>query len=1190
MSQSLLWPIIRFELTYHFRRISTYIYFTIWFVLGCLILSLPEGQENAVLNSPIAIAQYSGALMAFGAIILSAICGMAVCRDFEDDTYQVFFTTPLRRRDYLLGRLAGALLVSLFVFSGITAGLLAGTVMPWADHVHMEPIRLWVYVQPFLLFIATTVCWAGALFFAVGALSRRIVFVYLQGVVFIAIYLGVQRMLGNLNDFWPALLDPFGLSAASQVAKYWTLAETNTRLIPLAGAMLWNRVIWLGVGVAAVIGVSRLFPFSSEALTRRRIKRQTWTEESTEAPAIPASKVTLRFDWRTNAVTFLALTRLRARSILTDLPFIAIAIFTIALDIVNGWGAPRIADTPVYPVTYLMTDNIGILMAIVITAMYAGELVWKERTLKYDQVYDALPIPSWLNFTSQLATLAIVQTAILAAMMVAGMAQQAAQGYFRFELDLYLKDLFFFQLSTLILYAVLALFLQTILPNKFIGHAVVIGVSIGPGLLAQLMDKWNMTMPADLYDYASTPGYTYSAMNRYGPFVRPILWYLFYWSAFAVVIAAGALLFGRRGTDSGLRVRWRQARERAHAPLITLVCLSLITFLGVGGYLYYDARVVNKDFTPRKARETKWARYEKEFKQYETLTQPKITAVDVVVAIVPERATITANGTYTLVNKSSEPIPSVHVLDNNRTLRKLTFDRPFKETRFDSELKYHIYQFAVPLLPGETVHLQFTSGHENHGFQDTGTEIAGNGTFWGVGGLPVIGYQRESELESEDTRRKQGLPKREDLPPPDRPGVRSRSLFGQDADWISFKATVSTAPDQIAVAPGYLTREWMENGRHYFAYDMGDTKIQNFYTFVSARYVVKREMWKGVNIEVYYDPQHPYNVDRMIQSVKTGLDYFTANFGPYQFRQFRVLEFPRYQSFAQSFANTVPYSESIGFIFHPTKEDDLDYPLYVTAHELAHQWWGHQVVGAWAQGSNILGETLAEYSALMVVEHTAGPSGVRTYLKHDLDGYLSGRRSEVRGEQTLARVTRQGYVWYNKGSLVMYALKDYIGEERLNAALRAYLEKVRFQDPPYTTVDDFIDALRTATPDDRKYLITDFFERLTLFDNRAVSATWRETPDHRYAVTLKVSAAKLRADDKGNENEIPINDLIDIGVFSGKGKDEKALFLEKRRITQRETTIEVIVDQQPSRAGIDPYNKLIDRVSEDNVVAVKGGS
>src|SRR6185295_16814973 len=274
MSNSLVWPIIRFELRYHSRRISTYVYFASWLIVGCLLISLPEGQENAVLNSPPAIAQYSGSLMAFGVIILSGICGMAVCRDFEEGTYQLFFTTPLRRRDYLLGRLAGALIVSLFVFSGITLGLLAGTLMPWADRFHMDPIRLWVYVQPYLLFIATTVCWTGALFFAVGALSRRIVFVYFQGVIFVVLYLGVQRMLGNLNDYWVALVDPFGFGAANQVTKYWTLAETNTQLIPLAGAMLWNRVIWLSVGVAAVIGVTRFFPFSVEALGRRRSKRQ----------------------------------------------------------------------------------------------------------------------------------------------------------------------------------------------------------------------------------------------------------------------------------------------------------------------------------------------------------------------------------------------------------------------------------------------------------------------------------------------------------------------------------------------------------------------------------------------------------------------------------------------------------------------------------------------------------------------------------------------------------------------------------------------------------------------------------------------------------------------------------------------------------------------------------------------------
>ena len=171
----------------------------------------------------------------------------------------------------------------------------------------------------------------------------------------------------------------------------------------------------------------------------------------------------------------------------------------------------------------------------------------------------------------------------------------------------------------------------------------------------------------------------------------------------------------------------------------------------------------------------------------------------------------------------------------------------------------------------------------------------------------------------------------------------------------------------------------------------------------------------------------------------------------------------------------------------------------------------------------------------------------------------------------------------------MYALRDYLGEDVLNGALRSYLENVRFQEAPYTTSDEFIAALRAVTPDELQYLITDLFETITLYDNRALDATWRVTADGRYAVTLKVRAAKFRSDDQGRETPAEMDDLVDIGVFSGHGKQEKALFLEKRRLTSGEVVFEILVDLPPSRAGIDPYNKLIDRASDDNVIAVSPG-
>ena len=262
------------------------------------------------------------------------------------------------------------------------------------------------------------------------------------------------------------------------------------------------------------------------------------------------------------------------------------------------------------------------------------------------------------------------------------------------------------------------------------------------------------------------------------------------------------------------------------------------------------------------------------------------------------------------------------------------------------------------------------------------------------------------------------------------------------------------------------------------------------------------------------------------------------------------------------------------------------FPFYVTGHELAHQWWGHQVIGHYARGSNMLSESLAQYAALMVMEKEVGASSIRNYLKHELNRYLRGRGTERRKEEPLATVQRESYVWYQKGSLVFYALKDYLGEERLNAALKQYVSRVKFQEPPYTNTTEFLNALREATPDDMKYLITDLFETITLFDNKAVEATYRETPDKKYVVKIKIKARKLRSDGLGKENEIAINDLVDIGIFTGEKKTEKALFLEKRRITQPEMEFEITVDQMPTRAGIDPYNKLIDRTPDDNAIAV----
>ena len=185
-------------------------------------------------------------------------------------------------------------------------------------------------------------------------------------------------------------------------------------------------------------------------------------------------------------------------------------------------------------------------------------------------------------------------------------------------------------------------------------------------------------------------------------------------------------------------------------------------------------------------------------------------------------------------------------------------------------------------------------------------------------------------------------------------------------------------------------------------------------------------------------------------------------------------------------------------------KNDIDLTYFVTAHELGHQWWAHQLIGGQVQGSNMMSETLAQYSAYMVMQQKYGKDYMRKVLRHFLDRYLRGRSGEVRHEPPLALVQREAYVWYEKGGQILYTLADYIGEDKIDLALHNFLIQYRYanannqvdaagssHDPqqPYPDTRMLVDALYAQSPAELRYLVDDGFNRIVLYDNKALSAT-----------------------------------------------------------------------------------------------------
>ena len=1220
-----------FELRFRLKSISTYVYFLLWLAFSFFCVASesfgPVGSSNGkiLLNGPYANTMNDLGSCLFGTIVIAAIFGTSILRDFQRDTYQILFTKPISKFAYLGGRWAGSFVTTVFAFSGMLFGTFLGTFAPWADHARIGPNHLWWYLQPFLSITCVQIFFMGSLFFAVAALSRKIFVVYLQGVAIFMLYiigLTVFSATRSLEHFWSGILDPIGLILNDNITRYWSVIEKNTQLLPWdahsgysPGVFLYNRLLWIAVGLVSLGGLWAFFPMSVEALTAksqgRRAAKALQDEPETGRPKrsfvagrLPA--IHQVFGSATTFAQYRSLTALRIRTILREIPFWAIVGLLIVFAVNNGHYAGHQGDENVWPVTYLMLQAVegsATLFFYIVATLYAGELIWRERDNKFDGIHDALPMRESTDWLSKLTAIAFVELVLLTVTMLVGIVMQATAGYYHFELLQYLKELYVITFPQILGFTLLAMFVQTIVSNKFIGHGLVIGVFVLQPIL------FNFGLENTLYLPGAIPTYIYSDMNGYGHFVPALFWAILYWTSIFAVLGVISIAYARRGADDSLRSRTRLALRRAPS-LAPAAGLFLLLAIGSGVWYFINAHVRNEYLTAKDRRHIQ-AGYERDFKRYELQPMPKITAVDANIDIDPAHRSFTGSGRFTLQNKSTGPITQIHITDSNQSVTDVRFDRPVHLLSRAPRDLYSIYAFDQPLAPGDVAVMTFHVSHLTHGFKD-GNELAQfayNGTFFDASFFPGIGYDTGVEIDDPRRRREEKLSPLEEMAHRGEPIHARLNLFtGPASDWITFHTIVSTSADQIALSPGYLQRQWRQNDRNYFEYSMGSTHILDFFSYISGRYAVRKETAQTPNgpvaLEVYYDPAHPYDIDDMLASSRDGLKLYDTVYSPYQFTQYRILEYPRYRQFAQSFPNTIPFSEAIGFIGRMLKPTDVDLTYFVTAHELGHQWWAHQLIGGQVEGSNMMSETLAQYSAYMVMEHRYGKDYMHKVLTHFLDRYLRGRAGETRHEPPLALVQREPYVWYEKGGQIMYTLADYVGEDKIDLALHNFLMQYRYanannqvdavdntrgtaaENVPYPDTRMLVEALRAQTPPELQYLIDDGFNRIVLYDNKALSATSRKLPDGRYEVKLDVQARKSQSDGNGVESPMPLADYIDIGVFAGKKDDEKPLYMKREKLTQEHQTYTIVVDHEPTRAGIDPYNKLIDRIADDNEIDI----
>src|SRR5579863_1015274 len=962
--------IFLFDLATRLRRLSTYVYFVVFFGLGLLFTLMSGGAfatatvdfgtgGKVLINSPYGLNAVITYISFFGIIITAAIAGQATYQDVDSNSSVFFFTAPITKLDYLGGRFLAAFAVQVLIFSSVGLSAWVGTLLPWLDKTRVGPQIVAAYFQPYLINVLPNLLFLSAIFFALAALTRKMLPVYVASVLVLIGYFAAAQAAGAglQTSMRAALGDPLGGAAIDRVTRFWTPFQRNTQLIPLHGALLGNRALWLAVGAIFFAVAYLKFEF---AYPSQKTKRRQSIDDKEVIPTsdlLPVARPS--FSGAASLRQVLSLTRIQFTETTKNVFFLVLMLagFLFSVLVASGLLGPSTAAT--YPLTHQMLDAATagfFIFSIAIIIFYSGELVWRERDAQLNQVIDAFPVRRWVLFTAKLFALMLVQVLVVLLIMAAGLIVQIAQHYHHFQFGLYARQILLNRLTELWILCVLAMFVQTIVNNKYLGHFVMVLYVVATIALppAGFQDY--------LYRFGQTPPVTYSDINGFGPFLTPLVWFRVYWAIAAVLLALVTSLLWVRGTEGNWHVRLQLARARLSTATIAGAAACLVLMLAVGGFIFYNTHVLNPYRTTFAVDEAR-AQYEKKYRQYWALPQPRITDVNLNGDIYPNRRSVSAHGSMLLENKTAAPLDKIAItlwpVDLAPLPRpgikfyQLSLEGGQTALVHDGSLGFYLFQLPQPLAPHARVRLNFAVQYDNPGFLNDkpNTDIVHNGSFINDRYFPVIGYSQEIELTDDSTRHRHGLERVRRLPPLDEVAARQYNSVSFGADWMNFEAIVSTSPDQIAIAPGYLQKEWTENGRRYFHYKM-DAPILNIYSIQSARYAVRRDKWNNVNLEIYYQPGHEFNLDSMMESMKESLAYCSANFSPFQFHQLRIVEFPDYGTFAESFANTIPFSESIGFITKISDGPDAaNIPFYVTAHETGHQWWAHQVISAYVQGA-----------------------------------------------------------------------------------------------------------------------------------------------------------------------------------------------------------------------------------------------
>lgn len=1181
--------LLKFELIYQRKLWALPVAMLLFFVSGLQIGGQAFAPDLVNFNAPYQISYYTS-IFTLGAVF--AIMFFVINGVLRDSTYrmqEIIFSTGVQKYQFFISRFSGVFIFSLLAVSPLIVGMFTGSQIMNLDPDRLAPLNLFHYFWNWLVFILPNVFICSSFIFSVGLLTKNRMSVYASALLAYVLYfvcsfyfdspvLAGSTPSHTDNMTIAALGDPFGISAFMEQSQYLTPFQKNSVLVSLSGNFLYNRLLWIGITFAILGATYSLFSF-------RTLKRK---KQKTSSDKIQVTDITTDsnyqpldispFTQKTFWYTFFSQSRIGIKQLFKSLPFQVMMVFIVFVMCSEFYS--RLVDggsysESLYPVTSLLAglnSTAIFIFGVMLIIFFSGEWGWKERIENMHLILDSTPASNASFFWSKVSVLMCIPFLFVSLEIVIAMIFQVLLDYPIFNLSTYLS-LYYFHGAPLAFYILIALFIQSLSPGKYLGMAIT-------GLIVVAFAtpvSGTLGIEHPLLRIGSMPTVAFSDMSGLSNNANTFYLFSIHWLLLGFILSVIALHSWRRGIIEGFLIHSKQVFRNWTRKKIAILAVLGLAFISTSGMIFYKTNIEveyqsSDNFLDRRAD------YEKTYKHYDDVHWLYPISIYTDVALYPDERSYSVDAVYTLINKSDSIVNRALIIEK-KTISNIKLERA---TLVNTDPKHGIFefQFDTPINPGDTVRLEFSADGSHKGLQ-SGHDLVDNGSFVHLRDFsPFLGYTQSLEIRNNTERIKRGLPKQTIEQPSATDFDVMESGFGR----VNFETILSVPTSQTGITVGRLEEEWIENNRNYYRFT-SQNPVAPAISYHSGVYEVEQEEYEGIALEHYFHPEHTFNNSTIMNSMKYTLDYAQQEFGDYHLDHLRIAEIPSFWRFG-GYAASGMISMVEDNLYLVDERDPEDFSLVAkrTIHEVAHQWWGHMLSTQNVSGGAIFVEGFAKYTEAVVMEKHYGMASLFQLSESANHTYFNGRSYASTPEQPLYLEQGEHYMLYGKSYIVMVALKELIGEEALNRILKTLVQRHKNEIDATVTSPEFLEELYAATPMKYHSLIDDWFKKIVTYDLSVEDVDYTELNDGGYELTLTIDATKFESVN-GIESRVSMNEPIPVGLFTthpSRASIEQIVHLEPMKITDGTQTLTFRVDKLPRYVSIDPYGTRPDLVRKDN--------